>query len=144
MICRFILSIWYNMSQQASSHIVLSVFVWALISDCDNISKNLNNLWHYVSLMTLPSCFHTTWWFMTSKHCLYLSGYFCLFLRTGEIGCPLYNRAEGGHKDCQQRETLRISLNEGTKLTSSVYLTATVEATEFRLALSDLQRWQQK
>lgn len=43
--------------------------------------------------------------------------FFCLFLRAGEIGCPLYNRAEGGYKDCQQRETLRISPNEGTKLT---------------------------
>lgn len=75
---------------------------------------------------------------MTSKQCLPLS--VCLFLRTGEAGCPLYNRAEGGHKDCQQRETLRISPNEGTKLTSSVDQTATVVATELKLALSDLQK----
>ena len=38
----------------------------------------------------------------------------CVSLRTCEAGRPLYHRAEGGHKDCQQRETLRISSNEGT------------------------------
>lgn len=44
----------------------------------------------------------------------------CVSLRTGEVGCPLYNRAEGGHKDCQQGETLRISSNEGTVLMISL------------------------
>lgn len=40
----------------------------------------------------------------------------CLPLRTGEARCALYNGAEGGHKDCQQRETVRISSHEGTAL----------------------------
>lgn len=39
-----------------------------------------------------------------------------LLFRTCEVGCPLYNRAEGGHKDRQQREALRIGPNEGTPL----------------------------
>lgn len=39
-----------------------------------------------------------------------------LLLRTCEVGCPLYNRAEGGHKDRQQREALWIGSNEGTAL----------------------------
>lgn len=37
-------------------------------------------------------------------------------LRPGEAGCPLYNGAEGGHKDCEQRKTLRICSDEGTAL----------------------------
>lgn len=53
---------------------------------------------------------------MMSSDSQSLSCLFCVPLRTGEAGRPLYNRTEGGHKDRQQGETLRICSNEGTVL----------------------------
>ncbi len=91
-----------------------------------------------------PSCFHTAWWFVILKHFLPLS--LCVSLRTSEAGCPLYNRAEGGHKDCQQGETLWISSNEGTvPVMYPIYLCAvSLQCSNQKLAPSSLMKSQQK
>lgn len=72
---------------------------------CDNVSKAFWIIYDTASFLF--------------SHCMMSSDTYNIFfplslcLRTGEVGYPLYNRAEGGHKDCQQREALRICSNEG-------------------------------